>query len=1408
MKPYVHVDRRGFLYILPAFLHVFTLVIQMSMSWIALLLGACGGWTYRQYTAVMLPWFLSPARKPPDPSLKPIPRKVRQQLKADRPARNLGLAFCLAALGRAVQASQNVPYLASTADTSLKLRCMLAGARGVLQDTGRLTDPDLQLVRALHAEDPSGIQVNGDGFFTVFDSGASYCANGFKEDFVPGSLRSLSQPITLDGIAGDLTFEQEGTVHYEWISADGQVIQKDVRSLYNPKLSIRLISPQVMLDDLADDKSMFVVQRRRASFIWDKEGTVPIPIHSVTRLPVIQTFRDATTTAKQFAMSGCVTDENNQNLDRKTKLLLQYHFRLGHQNMAIVQWLGRQGWLGKVGELMGVGSKHPKCAACQFGKQHKTPARTQHRSKESTGTLSKEQLKPGDLVFTDQYESRTPGRTFESRGSSSADMYHGGTLFVDAASHLIQVFHQKGLTSSETIASKLAFERDAHAVGVTPKTYGSDNGVYASRAFMDELRNKGQGIRMSGAGAQHQNGMAEGGVKIVSTMARTMMLHVALRWPQVSGPELWPMALSHAAHLYNHTPKAALGNLSPMEIFTGSKSDHSQLLNAHTWGCPVYVLDPRLKDGKKIPKWEPRSRRGQYMGASPLHASTVGLIRNLQTGSITPQFHAVYDNFFETVHSDGADPPDNWEDLLVFNRFRSAIDDEDAPELSDEWLTPEELHDRKQQAVERRPLPANLVDHEGPPSQQREVGPSEPSTEPLAPPAPALSRQREPPRTPQALSRPPAAPSPAPLPPSSPPAVSAAPSPPPAPNLGRGHRVRRPPSRYVPETGETVRSTDSSYVAAIACAILDAPGLEHNFRYALALTIDFRHKTIEEFHPGVVQCPQALMCPLGLKATKQKDPDLPTYQEAMTGEWAEEFVKAMEAEVMQLEAHKTWELVPRSTVPEGVSVLPGTWAFRIKRFPNGDFRKCKARFCVRGDRQIEGIHYDEKYSPVVNWSTVRLMLCLAAHQGLATHQIDFSNAFVQADLKETVFVDVPRGFADVDGDAGQGQTVLRLRKSLYGLVQSPMHWFNHLRSTLEALGFHAMDGYDQCAFFGHGMIILTYVDDCLFFAKSQKDIDRVVKQLRSKMELTEEDPGSDVFSFLGVEVKTDKDTGEVELLQKGLIDKILKTCGMADCNGKATPAGAAPLGRDETGPRCQESWNYASVVGMLMYLTGNSRPDITFAVHQCARHSHNPRRSHEQAILRICRYLKATKDRGLRFKPGSILELDCYVDADFAGLWNVESDQDPVCVKSRTGYVITLGGCPIVWASKLQTEVALSTLEAEYIACSQAMRELLPMRGLLHEIVTKMKLTASEEVKIHSTVFEDNNGALILASAPKLTPRTKHIAVKYHFFRSHIGEDKGVQIKKIDTTEQKADIFTKGLQAETFTTIRKLLMGW
>ena len=248
------------------------------------------------------------------------------------------------------------------------------------------------------------------------------------------------------------------------------------------------------------------------------------------------------------------------------------------------------------------------------------------------------------------------------------------------------------------------------------------------------------------------------------------------------------------------------------------------------------------------------------------------------------------------------------------------------------------------------------------------------------------------------------------------------------------------------------------------------------------------------------------------------------------------------------------------------------------------------------------------------------------------------------------------------------------------------------------------------------------------------------------------------------------------------------------------------MGTNENGAPLDEDWKYSSIVGMLLYLSSNSRPDIQFAVHQCARFNHNPKKSHGEAIKRIVRYLQGTKDKGLKFKPTQEMELDLYVDADFAGLWNYEHDQDPVCVKSRTGYVITLGGCPVIWSSKLQTEIALSTLEAEYIALSSAMRELVPARRLLKEIGLRCKLDFVKSAMVHSTIFEDNNGALILAKAPKLTPRTKHIAVKYHWFKSLIGDK--FRITKVNSKAQKADIFTKGLDQEAFERVRKLLCGW
>ena len=152
---------------------------------------------------------------------------------------------------------------------------------------------------------------------------------------------------------------------------------------------------------------------------------------------------------------------------------------------------------------------------------------------------------------------------------------------------------------------------------------------------------------------------------------------------------------------------------------------------------------------------------------------------------------------------------------------------------------------------------------------------------------------------------------------------------------------------------------------------------------------------------------------------------------------------------------------------------------------------------------------------------------------------------------------------------------------------------------------------------------------------------------------------------------------------------------------------------------------------MMLYLCGHSRPDISFAVHQCARYTFTPKRSHEKALIRIGRYLKGTIDKGLTLRPTEDLTLDCYPDADFGGLWNYESPQDPHSVRSRTRYVINLCNCPVIWVNKLQTAIALSTMEAEYIALSQACKDLFPIIDLVNELSDTLGLISPSSPRLH-----------------------------------------------------------------------------
>ena len=199
---------------------------------------------------------------------------------------------------------------------------------------------------------------------------------------------------------------------------------------------------------------------------------------------------------------------------------------------------------------------------------------------------------------------------------------------------------------------------------------------------------------------------------------------------------------------------------------------------------------------------------------------------------------------------------------------------------------------------------------------------------------------------------------------------------------------------------------------------------------------------------------------------------------------------------------------------------------------------------------------------------------------------------------------------------------------------------------------------------------MVYVDDCLFWACSQSEIKNVMKSFKKDGPSYnwEHSKRESVSEFLGIDIKT-LDNGGFQFCQTGLVLKVLEATGMEDCNGLPTPTKVEePLGTDANGSEAKRDCpkSYDSVIGMLLYLASNTRPDKSSSFHQCYRFTHNTKVSHDKYVKRICRYLQGTKDNGLVFNPSNKLVVYCYADAYFSGLWVHKHPQDPIFERSRT----------------------------------------------------------------------------------------------------------------------------------------------
>jgi hypothetical protein len=571
--------------------------------------------------------------------------------------------------------------------------------------------------------------------------------------------------------------------------------------------------------------------------------------------------------------------------------------------------------------------------------------------------------------------------------------------------------------------------------------------------------------------------------------------------------------------------------------------------------------------------------------------------------------------------------------------------------------------------------------------------------------------------------------------------------------------------------------------------------------------------------------------PLAFAAGTKNNPDILSQAQMFRSSDQDKFLECQIPEIKGLCDADVFDFKDMSQLPSGARLLNAIWSYRRKRRPDGVLLKHKSRICADGSQQQHGIDYWETYAPVVHWSTVRMVLVLSALLKLKARQVDYTQAFPQAPLEDDVFMRIPQGwFYDTatqqlaqhqdDPRSFDKEHFIRLKRNLYGVKQGARNWYLHLKKGLVGRGF-TQSKIDPCLFIRKDCLIVVYTDDCLVFANSDTTIDDLCKCLSTEFLLKDE---GNIENFLGIKIThklEDDQSVTITMTQTGLIDQILEDVGLVGDKviQKKTPAKEV-LHPHESAAPFDAPWKYRSVIGKLNFLAQNTRPDISMAVHMCARYVTNHNRIHQDAVKHLCRYLHYTRTRGLILRPSGDNSLNAYVDSDFAGMWSRETCQLRDSAVSRTGYVIMYCNCPIHWISKLQTEIALSTTEAEYQALSMCLRDLLPMRTMLSELskgfdfagIPDLPLINRQsfiDTRLHqSVVYEDNTGCLELVNKPdQFRPRTKHIGIKWHHFRDAV-KNGSVVVKKIDTTLQLANPLTKPLPQPTFETLCKLLMGW
>lgn len=858
----------------------------------------------------------------------------------------------------------------------------------------------------------------------------------------------------------------------------------------------------------------------------------------------------------------------------------------------------------------------------------------------------------------------------------------------------------------------------------------SDNGgEYTGGDFMAWCKKEGIMQTFSGPYAPQQNGLAERSNRTVIEMTRAMLLDAGL------GKELWAEVMNAAVYVINRMPSKAIDGQTPYHALFGKEANLGHL---RVYGSEVFV---HVYDGQRK-KLDAKAWKGIMVGYDE-HNVRCYRVLNPANGRVVRAVHLTFNEKKQSAkmvasikHVKDLDVLIDSEPRKVKPKIPSLLK---LPSMHDDANEYEVSKDKEEDSG--KPVGASHDQHVGQPEIEEPVEPAKPSvwkwTE-------GITKNQD--------------------------------------SYGRGMRVKAMVDKAMVTRARMGKLTPTDKRALFTGYDMDRDeylsymaehgGLPEKARKCSLMPVGARKQYLtdlaEEQHRA---CLADHGEPASVKEAKQS---------ADWGKWK----AAMDSEFQSLMETKTWTLC---SLPDGANVIDTKWVFKAKQDETGKVVRHKARLVARGFTQEEGLDYFDTYAPVARISSIRTVLAIAAKEDFELVNMDVDTAFLQSSVEEEVYVSQPPEY-EQRGTSGE-KLVCKLHKSLYGLKQAPRNWNKTIDEWLREYGLEPSHS-DACVYVmiceDGTLVVVLYVDDLIIAGSNKQIVDDFKQAIAERFQM--KDLG-ELKWILGMSIKRNRQDRTLEVSQGVYIERMLERYGMADCKPVATP-GFGDLSRVEGEGHANKL--YRGGVGSLIWTT-MTRPEIAYPVQVLSRYMQASGDEHWMAAKRVMRYLKGTRDLGIKYgvSDGDSLILEGYCDAD----WGNDKDTR----RSTTGYVFQLAGGSISWASKLQPTVALSSTEAEYMALSAGVQEALYLRQLLEDLGYQQKSA--------TVIREDNQGCIALAGNPIHHRRTKHIDIRYHFVRERI-ESGEIKVEYVPTEHQLADLLTKALPRDRMVDLRDRVMGY